>query len=270
MLEGLCCQLLLETFLTPRVRYAFAAAAQRLPCQLPSRLVSRHAVLHVCKGSHVQQGYHYKHLCLTRSILLDTGCEGSVRVQAGPLCKVCLQVRTAIVGMLDAWITAVPLEKVLPAVADAIAAPKASSEGKLTGLKWLSAILDNGRASKGLAHVLRAATLGMNDKASDVREAGSAVMNLVLEVSVQQMMHAASLHTCGSLTQAPNQQADNHVRNLSRESACLSDSPLASCRLCCNSIHTARFPVRKGWMCTASCTLINFLVKVNVQLRQLD
>lgn len=96
----------------------------------------------------------------------------------------CLQVRTAIVGMLDAWISAVPLEKVLPAVADAVAAPKASSEGKLTGLKWLSTVLDDGRASKGLAHALRAATLGMNDKASDVREAGVAVMNLVLEASL--------------------------------------------------------------------------------------
>ena len=85
--------------------------------------------------------------------------------------------------MLDAWITSVPLEKVLPAVADAIAAPKASSEGKLTGLKWLSTVLDNDRASKALAHALRAATLGMNDKASDVREAGLAVMSLVLEAS---------------------------------------------------------------------------------------
>lgn len=85
--------------------------------------------------------------------------------------------------MLDAWISAVPLEKVLPAVADAVAAPKASSEGKLTGLKWLATVLDDGRASKGLAQALRAATLGMNDKASDVREAGTAVMSLVLEAS---------------------------------------------------------------------------------------
>lgn len=101
---------------------------------------------------------------------------------------ICLQVRTAIVGMLDAWVSAVPLEKVLPAVADAIAAPKASSEGKLTGLKWLSTVLDNGRASKGLAQALRAATLGMNDKASDVREAGTAVMNLVLEASIHTLL----------------------------------------------------------------------------------
>ena len=105
--------------------------------------------------------------------------------------QLCLQVRTAIVGMLDAWISAVPLEKVLPAVADAIAAPKASSEGKLTGLKWLSTVLDNGRASKGLAHALRAATLGMNDKASDVREAGTAVMNLVLEASLHTLFTQA-------------------------------------------------------------------------------
>ncbi|KAL0028272.1 hypothetical protein WJX79_006476 [Trebouxia sp. C0005] len=91
------------------------------------------------------------------------------------------QVRTAILGMLDAWVTVVPVEKVLPSVADAIAAPKASSEGKLTGLKWLATILDQGRASKGLAAVLRSAALGMNDKASDVREAGTTLMNLMLE-----------------------------------------------------------------------------------------
>jgi hypothetical protein len=93
-----------------------------------------------------------------------------------------LQVRTAILGMLDAWVTVVPVERVLPSVADAIAAPKASSEGKLTGLKWLATVLDHGRASKGLAAVLRSATLGMNDKASDVREAGTTLMTLMLEV----------------------------------------------------------------------------------------
>ena len=89
--------------------------------------------------------------------------------------------------MLDAWITAVPLEKVMPAVTDAIAAPKASSEGKLTGLKWVLTVLEDGRASKGLAQILRAASLGMNDKASDVREAGSAVMAVVLEASSTNM-----------------------------------------------------------------------------------
>ena len=93
-----------------------------------------------------------------------------------------LQVRTAILAMLYAWVTVVPVEKVLPSVADAIAAPKASSEGKLTGLKWLATVLDHGRASKGLAAVLRSATLGMNDKASDVREAGTTLMTLMLEV----------------------------------------------------------------------------------------
>ena len=93
-----------------------------------------------------------------------------------------LQVRTAILGMLDAWVTVVPVEKVLPSVADAIAAPKASSECKLTGLKWLATVLDHGRANKGLAAVLRSATLGMNDKASDVREAGITLMTLMLEV----------------------------------------------------------------------------------------
>ena len=148
------------------------------------------------------------------------------------LCRVCLQVRTSIVGMLDAWTTAVPLEKVLPAVADAIAAPKASSEGKLTGLKWLSTVLDNGRASKGLAHVLRAATLGVNDKAADVREAGTAIMNLVLEVSAQQSCTQQLLRQLEALSQAASQQAVFLVGKPPHESACLSNSALACCHLC--------------------------------------
>ena len=93
-----------------------------------------------------------------------------------------MQVRVAVVGMLDGWVTAVPIEKVLPAVADAIAATKASSDGKLTGLKWMATVLADGRASKGLSAVLRAAATGMNDKAADVREAGSTLMLLMLEV----------------------------------------------------------------------------------------
>ena len=136
-----------------------------------------------------QQSQLYVHIIITTAninqciVHLNSIC--GAPLSSRKCCKSCLQVRTAIVGMLDAWISAVPLEKVLPAVADAIAAPKASSEGKLTGLKWLSTVLDNRRASKGLAQALRAATLGMNDKASDVREAGTMVMTLVLEASLR-------------------------------------------------------------------------------------
>ena len=116
-------------------------------------------------------------------------CEKTDKVVAsiihhvGTCARCVLQVRTAVVGMLDSWVTAVPIERVLPSIADAIAAPKASSDGKLSGLKWLATVLENERASKGLAAVLRAATLGMNDKASDVREAGTAVMMLMLQAS---------------------------------------------------------------------------------------
>ena len=106
--------------------------------------------------------------------------------------SVLLQVRSAVVGMLDGWVAAVPMEKVLPSVADAIAAPKASSDGKLTGLKWMASILENGRASKGLSAVLRAAATGINDKAADVREAGSTLMSLMLEVRPFQQLVLAS------------------------------------------------------------------------------
>lgn len=129
--------------------------------------------------------------------------------------------------MLDAWISAVPLEKVLPAVADAIAAPKASSEGKLTGLKWLSTVLDNGHASKGLAHALRAATLGMNDKASDVREAGTAVMNLVLEASLHTLFTEAPFAVQSSFHTHPDSDHDARAPRLSLAnlSCCMQQSP---------------------------------------------
>ena len=42
-----------------------------------------------------------------------------------------LQVRNAAVGALDAWVAAVPPEKVLPAVVDFLPNPKASNEGKV-------------------------------------------------------------------------------------------------------------------------------------------
>lgn len=94
-----------------------------------------------------------------------------------------MQVRTAVVAMLEAWAGVIPLERVLAPLADAVAAPKSSSEGKLAGLRWLATVLDDGRASKALAPAVKAAAVGVTDKAADVREAGSSVMALLMEVS---------------------------------------------------------------------------------------
>ena len=44
-------------------------------------------------------------------------------------------------------------------------------------------MLDNSRASKALAPAVKAAAVGVTDKAADVREAGSSVMALLMEVS---------------------------------------------------------------------------------------
>ena len=84
--------------------------------------------------------------------------------------------------MLEAWAGVIPLERVLAPLADAIAAPKASSDGKLAGLRWLATVLDNGHASKALGPAVKAAATGVNDKAVDVREAGSNAMALLMEV----------------------------------------------------------------------------------------
>lgn len=104
-----------------------------------------------------------------------------------------LQVRTAVVAMLEAWAGVLPLERVLTPLADAVAAPKASPEGKLAGLRWLATVLDNGRASKALVPAVKAAAIGVNDKAGDVREAGSSIMALLMEVR-QRVCTAVELH----------------------------------------------------------------------------
>ena len=43
--------------------------------------------------------------------------------------------------MLDAWVGVVPAEKVLPVVVDFLASPKASNEGKVTGLRWVASVV---------------------------------------------------------------------------------------------------------------------------------
>lgn len=47
-----------------------------------------------------------------------------------------LQVRDAVVVMLDAWITVAGSDKLFPAAAEAVANPKCIIDGKILGLHW--------------------------------------------------------------------------------------------------------------------------------------
>ena len=87
--------------------------------------------------------------------------------------------------MLEAWQSATGPDRLVPAVADAIATPKASTEAKLAGLRFISSVVDGGQAGKCLDAVVRAAAVGLQDKAVDPREAGAGVIQQVLAVGAR-------------------------------------------------------------------------------------
>ena len=93
-----------------------------------------------------------------------------------------LQVRDAAVAALDAWVGSVLGEKVLPAVADFLAGPKASSEGRVTGLRWIASAVAARKAEKCIDVVLRAAVTASGDKAVEVRDAAASLAGSVSEV----------------------------------------------------------------------------------------
>lgn len=88
--------------------------------------------------------------------------------------------------MLDAWVGdrgKVPAERLLPAVYDALAAPKAGAEGKVTALRWVAAsVVQAGRVSKAAGDATRAAAFASLDKSTEVREAGVALFKALAEV----------------------------------------------------------------------------------------
>ena len=93
-----------------------------------------------------------------------------------------LQVRDAAVAALDAWVGSVPGEKVLPAVVDFLAGPKASSEGRVTGLRWIAGVVAARKAEKCIDVVLKAAVTASGDKAVEVRDAAASLAGSVSEV----------------------------------------------------------------------------------------
>ena len=89
------------------------------------------------------------------------------------------------VTMLEAWQSTTGPDRLVPAVADAIATPKASTEAKLAALRLISSVVEGGQAGKCLDAVVRAAAVGLQDKAVDPREAGAGVIQQVLAVGAR-------------------------------------------------------------------------------------
>ncbi|KAL4424717.1 hypothetical protein ABPG77_000060 [Micractinium sp. CCAP 211/92] len=102
------------------------------------------------------------------------------------------QVRDGVLYMLDAWIGVASSDKLFPAVADAVANPKCLTDGKVAGLQWLTKVVAEGKGKKGADAALRAAGLGMADKAVGVREAGSALLTEMLSQLGQETVVGAA------------------------------------------------------------------------------
>jgi hypothetical protein len=99
------------------------------------------------------------------------------------------QVRNAAVGALDAWVAAVPAEKVLPSVVDFLPSAKASNEGKVTGLRWIMGLVEAGKTQRCLDSALKAAAVASGDKAVEVREAASHLAAALVKVGNATLRH---------------------------------------------------------------------------------
>lgn len=104
------------------------------------------------------------------------------------------QVRDGVLYMLDAWIDVSSAATLFPAVAEAVANPKCIADGKVAGLQWLTKVVAEGKGKKGVDPALRAAAVGMADKAVGVRDAGAALLNELLgQVGQEAVVAAAGL-----------------------------------------------------------------------------
>ena len=92
------------------------------------------------------------------------------------------QVRDAVASLLDAWASIVPAERLIPNVADVLAAPKTNADAKTAGLKWIAGISEDGRAARCLDAAVKAAAAGVCDKTPGVRECGHTLISVLVAV----------------------------------------------------------------------------------------
>lgn len=106
-----------------------------------------------------------------------------------------VQVRDAVASLLDAWATIVPAERLIPNVADVLVGPKTNADAKAAGLKWIANISEDGRAARCLDAAIKAAAVGVCDKAPAVRECGHALITVLVLVSPKSLKLAGAVIT---------------------------------------------------------------------------
>ncbi len=93
------------------------------------------------------------------------------------------QVRDAVIVMLDAWVTTCPAEKIFAPVGDVISNPKVSADGRVAALLWMAKVIPSSIKNASATTVklctesaVRAAAIGLGDKAAAVRDGGSQLL----------------------------------------------------------------------------------------------
>ncbi|KAL9456508.1 hypothetical protein AB3S75_005687 [Citrus x aurantiifolia] len=94
--------------------------------------------------------------------------------------------RECTLTVLDAWLAAVHLDKMVPYVTTALTDAKLGAEGRKDLFDWLSKQLTGLSGFPDAAHLLKPASIAMTDKSSDVRKAAEACIVEVLRAGGQE------------------------------------------------------------------------------------
>jgi len=90
-------------------------------------------------------------------------------------------VRAAVIELMDAWCSVAHLNSLFPEFIGAVASPKSHVEGKKDAFVWLNKIVTDGKTGKDdLENCIKACSVGLSDKAGQVREASTALLQTLL------------------------------------------------------------------------------------------
>jgi hypothetical protein len=93
-----------------------------------------------------------------------------------------LQVRQAVVDMLEAWMVVAPVDAVLDELLEVLASPKCVSEGMQAGISWIAAAASAGKISSSdtMAAAVKAGAMGAAYKTVPVREAAAQLFSALI------------------------------------------------------------------------------------------
>lgn len=106
----------------------------------------------------------------------------------------CLQVRAAVVEMLEGWVSVAPAEPLFAELCDIIASPKCVGEGMQAAIEWMAKAAEAGKVVGGdcLAYAVKAVALGAEYKTAPVREAAAHLVTALLAAGAPQEVAAAA------------------------------------------------------------------------------